>query len=551
MHWISRIPLQHHPKYADIRYLSAQFQLHPLLTQHIYNQGFCNFEKLDALIYPKLTNMYNPFLMDEMKPAVTRTLQAIHRKESIHIFGDYDCDGITASTILYLALKELDANVTTQLPLRSEGYGLSVNTVQQLPENVSLIITVDNGSSAHDALQAAKEKGVDVIVTDHHEVLSERPDCLAFLNPKRKDNTYPFSNLCGAGVALKLVQAIYITLNRDWIKETEQFLDIVTLGTIADMMPLKDENRIFCYHGLRKMQQQPRKAFQILLDTLKIKNIDSSTIGFLIGPIFNACGRIGDPNLAASILQCTEPTTQQIKELISLNETRKTITIEHFKSAIEIIQNERLYLSPVIVVKGDFHKGIIGILASRIVNHYKKPAIVIANDGTGSARSLQSSGFSIIECITACGKYLKKFGGHTMAAGFSITPDEEQIELFRHIIQLTAMKQKISIPVNWYVGTIPIESFPLTMFHDLHALEPFGMGMPKPVFCSKNTNLCSYSVFGKEKEHIQMQIKQHVAYGFSKSAHFTNWNHDTPVDMLYTPYCYKEKNFLVQDCVII
>jgi single-stranded-DNA-specific exonuclease len=551
MHWVSKIPLQHHPKHAEIRYLSAQFQLHPLVTQHLYNQGFSDFEKLDAFIYPKLTKMHDPFLMNEMKLAVTRTLQAIQRSERIHIFGDYDCDGITASSILYLALKGLGADVTTQLPLRSEGYGLSVNAVRQLPENVSLIITVDNGSSAHDALQVAKEKGIDVIVTDHHEVLNDRPDCLAFLNPKRKDNTYPFPNLCGAGVALKLVQAIYITLNRDWIRETEPFLDIVTLGTIADMMPLKDENRIFCYHGLRKLQHYPRKAFQLLLNTLNTKNVDSSTIGFSIGPIFNACGRIGDPNLAASILQSTEPTSQQIKELISLNEKRKTITMEQFKSAMDIIQNERLYLSPVIVVKGDFHKGIIGILASRIVNYYKKPAIVIANDGTGSARSLQSSGFSIIECITACGKYLKKFGGHTMAAGFSIEPDEKRIELFRYAIQLAAMKQKVSIPVSWYVGTIPIESFPITIFQDLICLEPFGIGMPKPVFCSKNTNLCSWSTFGKEKEHVQMHIKQHIAYGFSKSNHFTNWKHSNLVDMLYTPYCYKEKSFLVQDCVIV
>ncbi|MCU5171769.1 DHHA1 domain-containing protein [Bacillus paranthracis] len=217
-----------------------------------------------------------------------------------------------------------------------------------------------------------------------------------------------------------------------------------------------------------------------------------------------------------------------------------------------MIQHERLYLSPVIVVKGDFYKGIIGILTSRIVSHYKKPAIVIANDVTGSARSLQSSGFSIIECITACKKYLKKFGGHTMAAGFSITPNEEQIELFHHSIQLVAMKQKISIPVNWYVGTIPIESFPITMFHDLHPLKPFGMGWhAKPVFCSKNKNLCSYSIFGEEKEHIQMHVKQHIAYGFPKSTHFINWNHSASVDMLYTPYCYKEKNSLVQDCVIV
>ncbi|MFY2154930.1 single-stranded-DNA-specific exonuclease RecJ [Cytobacillus firmus] len=551
MHWISKIPIQHHPKHAQIKYLSAQFQLHPLLTQHLFNQGFSDFEKLDSFIYPKLTKMYDPFLMNEMKHAVTRILQAIQQNEHIHIFGDYDCDGITSSSILYLSLKELGAKVTTQLPLRSEGYGLSVNAVKQLHENISLVITVDNGSSAHDALRTAKERGIDVIVTDHHEVLNDRPDCMVFLNPKRKDNTYPFSELCGAGVALKLVQAIYITLNRDWIKETEHFLDIVTLGTIADMMPLKDENRIFCYHGLRKLQHSPRKTFRMMLDTLKTKNIDSSTIGFTVGPIFNACGRIGDPNIAASILQSTEPTTKQIKELISLNAKRKEITIEQYKSVITLIHNERLHLSPVIVVKGDFHKGVIGILASRIVNHFKKPAIVIANDGTGSARSLQSSGFSIIDCISACGKYLKKFGGHKMAAGLSITPDENQIELFRYAIQLAAMKQKVSIAANWYTGTLPIECFPKTMFNDLRALEPFGMGMPKPVFCSKNTGLSGYSTFGKENEHIKLSINQHVAYAFSKSNYFTNWSNENMVDMLYIPHCYEEKNFLVQDCIIV
>ncbi|WP_040204045.1 single-stranded-DNA-specific exonuclease RecJ [Neobacillus jeddahensis] len=551
MHWISKIPIQHHPKYAQIKYLSAKFQLHPLLTQHLYNRGFSDFDKLDAFIYPKLSNMYDPFLMNEMKHAVTRILKALQRNEHIHIFGDYDCDGITSSSILYLALKELGAVVTTQLPLRSEGYGLSVNAVQQLPESVSLIITVDNGSSALDALRAAKEKGIEVIVTDHHEVLNDRPDCLVFLNPKRKDNTYPFSNLCGAGVALKLVQATYITLNRDWIRGTEPFLDIVMLGTIADMMPLNDENRIFCYHGLRKLQQSPRKAFKILLDTLRTKSIDSSTIGFTVGPIFNACGRIGDPNPAASILQSTEPTLKQIKELISLNEKRKDITMEQFKFVLNIIQNERLHLSPVIVVKGDFHKGVIGILASRIVNHYKKPAIVIADDGTGSARSLQSSGFSIIDCISACGKYLKKFGGHQMAAGLSISPDESQIELFRYAIQLAAMKQKISIAANWYIGILPLEYFPRTMFNDLRALEPFGMGMPKPVFCSKNTQISEYSTFGKDKEHVKMSINQFIAYAFSKSNHFTDWNEGNLVDMLYTPHCYEDKNFLVQDCVVV
>ena len=191
----------------------------------------------------------------------------------------------------------------TRLPLREEGYGLSPLAVNSLPENISLLITVDNGSSAHPAIRRAKEKGIDVIVTDHHEVLGEHPACFAFINPKRKDNTYPFPHLCGAGVALKVIQALFLTLKQDWVKETWNYIEYATIGTIADVMPITGENRVICWYGLYKMRNCPNKLLQLFREQLQLKYIDSTTIGFLIGPMLNSCGRISDPNIGAAILQ--------------------------------------------------------------------------------------------------------------------------------------------------------------------------------------------------------------------------------------------------------
>lgn len=455
--------------------------------------------------------------------------------------------GITSSTILKQALEKLGACVHTRLPLREEGYGLSPSAVDTIPEQVSLLITVDNGSSSHSAMQRAKERGLDVIVTDHHEVLGKHPDCLAFVNPKRSDNTYPYPHLCGAGVALKLIQAIFIERKQDWIKETWNYIEYATIGTIADVMPLTGENRIICWYGLQKIRTCPSPFIKSLREHLQLRYIDSTTIGFLIGPMLNSCGRISDPNIGATILQKTEPTKEDIQLLIHSNNKRKQITTEQFHIAVNIIQQQSLQQDSLLVVQGPFHKGIIGILAAKLANHYKKPTIVLTQDGVGSARSGNGSTFSIIKAIQACGKLLKKYGGHEAAAGLSIIPTEQNILQFRKETQTAAANQvQYKSPTSYFIDDVPIYSFPNHIFDDLIALEPFGNGHPKPSFRSQNIFSCGHSCFGKNKEHIQFFFSKKRAYAYSHGHLFHNWNRKKRMDVLYTPHSYEKQDFLIK-----
>lgn len=545
------VPFESHPFHGRILYLSRQVNLNPLLGYHLFLQGMTTEEQFSSFLYPSVSQFHNPFLLNDMKQAVQRILRAIHQNETIYIFGDYDCDGITSSTILKQALEKLGGHVQTRLPLREEGYGLSPFAVDAIPEHVSLLITVDNGSSSHSAMQRSKERGLDVIVTDHHEVLGKHPDCLAFINPKRKDNTYPFEHLCGAGVALKLIQALFITLKKNWVKETWSYIEYAAIGTIADVMPLTGENRVICWYGLQKMRTTPNPLIGLFREQLQLKYIDSTSIGFLIGPMLNSCGRISDPNIGASILQKNEPTKEDVQLLINLNNKRKQVTHEQFQLATLIIQQQSLEQDHLLVVQGEFHKGIIGILAAKLANHYIKPTIVLTQDGVGSARSGNGSKFSIVQAIQSCSEQLKKYGGHAAAAGLSIDPKEQNIQQFRKQIQKVAAQQTNSKPVSYFISEFPIYHFPNHLFDDLMALEPFGNGHPKPAFRSQNTFSCGYSCFGKNKEHIQFCFSKKRAFAYSHSHLFQNWNRNNRMDVLYTPHSYEKQDFLIKGIQLI
>jgi single-stranded-DNA-specific exonuclease len=541
------VPFNIHPQKEYITHLSRQSLIEPFLGYHLFLQGINTEEKFHKFFFPTLLDCHNPFLLNDMKTAVIRIIQAINRKEKIVIFGDYDCDGITSSTIMVRGLQKLGAIVSSILPLRSEGYGLTASAIDKLAENVSLIITVDNGSSAHDALKAACKKGIDVIVTDHHEILSGHPDCYAFINPKRSDNTYPFPSLSGAGVALKTIQALLQFLKRDWIKESWDYIELAALGTIADVMPLVGENRLICWSGLYKIRRHPSPVFREILNLLKISHVDSSTFGFSIGPIFNACGRIDDPNIATRLLQKNEINKEELESLLLINEKRKRMTTEQFRLANEIIDTHQFSCDSIIVIQGDFHHGIIGILASKIVEKYNKPAIVISKEGTGSARTVNGTGFSIIKPIQKCANHLKKYGGHEGAAGFSINPTENNITEFRKAIQIAALEQKMKNPVLTYTANFQIQFFPTTLFNDLSALEPFGIGNPKPIFRSNKTSKYSYSHFGKDQLHTRFQFSKKIAYAYFKSHSFQNNTVIQPMDILFSPNSYSSHDFIIED----
>lgn len=384
--WISlESTLESHPLKTKIHFFSQQFLIDPILMHWLFHQGFDNEDKLNDLFFPSINQFHDPFLLNDMKKAVYRIVKAIRKKEKIMVFGDYDGDGITATAILVKALTYFEADVSFRLPLRSEGYGITTNAVQEIAaKNISLIVTVDNGSSAHEAMKEARKRGIDVIVTDHHDILQEHPDCYAFINPKRFDNTYPFNDLCGAGVALKVVESLFNLSNRPWYKYAGPYLELATIGTIADLVSLRNENRVICHFGLKQLNLNPQPVLKKLFQLLKISHVDSSTIGFQIAPILNAIGRIDDPNLAVSLLLNPHTSMKDLKTLVEFNKQRKNLTNVQYQLVEKEIANNQLNKQNVIVVCGDFNKGIIGILASRISEKFKKPSIVISSCGTGS-----------------------------------------------------------------------------------------------------------------------------------------------------------------------
>ncbi|MEH7181101.1 single-stranded-DNA-specific exonuclease RecJ [Neobacillus vireti] len=514
--WYPHQPtIENHPQKNWIYYLSRRFIIDPNLMFWLFLQGYNTEHKIENLFFPSTESFHDPFLLNDMEVAVTRILKAIHNNEKIMIFGDYDADGITSTTLLYKGLKEVNSNVNFRLPLREEGYGISAAAVEQIAaQDFGLIITVDNGSSAHPAMKKAKEKGIDIIVTDHHDILGEYPDCLAFINPKRQDSTYPFNDLCGAGVALKLMEAIFKTLKRNWYYEMGDYIELATIGTIADLVSLTNENRAICHVGLKKMNMSPQSILQRMFQVLKLSYIDSSSIGFQIGPILNSVGRVDNPNIAVSILCNSQTSENEIRNLIAYNQKRKDMTIEQYMNAEKQIIEYQLNKEQVIVVYGDFNKGIIGIIASRISEKYKKPSIVISSCGTASCRGVNGTDFSMINTLTRCSHFFDKYGGHKAAAGFSINP--EVIDSFKIAVQHSAEKEGLKIPVKQFLCLLPISTYNHEFTKDLQAIEPFGMGFPKPLFYSGRLKITSAQTFGQNNAHLSFAIGKNRVFAFSK-----------------------------------
>ncbi|MGG3269856.1 single-stranded-DNA-specific exonuclease RecJ [Priestia aryabhattai] len=545
--WISlESTLKSHPLKTKIHFFSQQFLIDPILMHWLFNQGFDNEDKLDNLFFPSTKQFHDPFLLNDMKKAVYRIVKAIRRKEKIMVFGDYDGDGITATTILVKALMYFEADVSFRLPLRSEGYGITSSAVQEIAaKNISLIITVDNGSSAHEAMKEARKRGIDVIVTDHHDILKEHPDCYAFINPKRFDNTYPFNDLCGAGVALKVVESLFNLSNRPWYKYAGPYLELATIGTIADLVSLRNENRVICHFGLKQLNLNPQPVLKKLFQILKISHVDSSTIGFQIAPILNAVGRVDDPNLAVGLLLNPHTSMNDLKTLVEFNKQRKNLTNVQYQLVEKEIAKNQLNKQNVIVVFGDFNKGIIGILASRISDKFKKPSIVISSCGTGSCRGVNGTNFSMIKTLERCSHFFLKYGGHQAAAGFSVNVD--CIPLFKEAVQHSAKKEQTQFTITkHYLSDFPIQSFSKEMANDLEALEPYGMGFKKPVFQSSIISPQKIETFGMYNEHFKFKVGKNEFLGFGKGPLLLEIKGKS-VHFLYTLNSSSRLTFLIED----
>ena len=490
--------------------ISKKFNISNITAQILANKKLDD-EQIKVFLEPTRSNFYNPFLMPDMEFAVDRIIQAIKNKEKIVIYGDYDVDGITSTTVLKRFLEERGINVGYYIPNRlKEGYGLNKNAIKQIADDgTNLMITVDCGISGIDEVEYAKSMGMDVIVTDHHEPLEILPNALAVVDAKRKDNVYPFNQLAGVGVVFKLIQAISIKLGLDE-KENLKYLDIVCLGTIADIVPLIDENRVIAKLGLKLIETGRNPALKTIILLSGYKTITSTTISFGVAPRVNACGRMGyaDEALKLFLSDNLQEIQNKTAKLNEFNKERQDKEKAIFEEAEKKIEENNELENDIIVLSGKgWHHGVIGIVASKITDMYFKPSILLCEeDGIckGSGRSVP--GLDLHEALCATSNDLEKYGGHAMAIGLSLK--KEKLESFKknineYIKSLNLDEQQQVFEIDMCVN---LKDINVNDINELKKLEPFGEANRMPIFAIKNLRIDSIRALTDGK-HLKLRLK--------------------------------------------
>ena len=513
------------------------------IVQLLLQRKIETYEQAKKFFNPSLKDLHNPFEMKDMDKAVQRILQAIENQENILIYGDYDVDGTTAVSLFYLFLSELYNNVTCYVPDRyKEGYGVSFQGINYASDNnISLIITLDCGIKAIDKVDYAKEKGIDVIVCDHHTPSSELPKAVAILNPKQKDCSYPYDELCGCGIAFKLAQAINIVLERPE-SFVFKYLDLVAIAIAADIVPVTGENRILLAQGLSLINEKPSIHVRKLLQTAK-QPYTTTDLVFVVAPRINAAGRIAHANLVIELL-----TQKQEKEIISkayeieyLNDKRKRLDEEITQEAlVQIVENQEENKKTTVVFQPFWHKGVIGIVASRLIENYYRPTLVFTKNEdklVASARSV--SGFNIYSALEACQEYLEQFGGHKYAAGLTIKEENYNKfkEAFERIVSQTIDKELLEQRINIDLE-IKLEDVSSIFFETLKRFAPFGPENMTPVFLSKGVKAKEFRVVG-DGSHLRIVLTNieetvsFVAIGFGLAEKKTLLKKGQPFDIVY------------------
>lgn len=496
----------------EVLNLAQKNNISLLLARVLVNRGINTDEKIRKFLYPTLDDLYDPYMLNDMELAVKRIIQAIEQNEKITVFGDYDVDGITSVTILKKFLDEQNVSVNYYLPNRlSEGYGLNNSALQKIKDRgTNLIITVDCGISAYEEIEFAKSLGMEVIVTDHHECPAKLPNALAIIDPKREDNTYPFNSLAGVGVTFKLIQALALKMGLP--KEScFKYLDIVCLGTVADIVPLVDENRVIVKYGLEYVKHTSNIGLKALIGVSGCTSIDSQAISFGLAPRINACGRMGDAETALKLfLTHDEKEAFEIANLLQeKNKERQEVEKGIMQDAITKIENEKMDKDNIIVVGSEnwFH-GVIGIVASKITEAYYKPSILVCFDGEngkGSGRSID--GFDLHEALNATAENLQKYGGHEMAIGLSV--EKSKFEDFKKNI-IKYANEKITeeyVPVIKIDSEINIREATGKTIEELKLLEPYGESNMPPMFMYKNIKVDSIRTLSNDK-HLKLNVKE-------------------------------------------
>lgn len=490
--------------------ISNKFKISKLLAQILINKNVTKDDEIEVFLNPKRNNFYDPFLMPDMEKAVERIIKAIENKEKVLIYGDYDVDGITSTTVLKKFLEKLGMTVDYHIPNRlKEGYGLNKEAIEEIAEKgTQLMITVDCGISGVEETEYAKSKGIDVIITDHHEPGEKLPNAIAVVDAKIKTNRYPFNQLAGVGVVFKLIQALSIRLKLDE-KEYLQYLDLVCLGTISDIVPLVDENRVIAKLGLKLVNVTKNIGLRTLLESAGYTVADSNTISFGIAPRVNACGRMGFADQALGLL-LSENRNDALELATKLNEYNKERQEKEkkiFNDALELIEQDEEKSPAIVLGKEGWHHGVIGIVSSKITEMFFKPSILIGfegEEGKGSGRSIP--GIDLHEALLKCGNNLEKYGGHAMAIGLSLKKEnfgEFKKELNEYLASLNIGEIKQIIKVD---AIADLQSISMKTVEELKLLEPFGEENKMPIFCLKNLKIYSIRAL-TEGKHLKLTLR--------------------------------------------
>lgn len=492
------------------------------------NRDIVDPSVVDMFINPTLDKLHDPFMLKDMDKAIDLIIETIQNNGEIRIFGDYDQDGIASVMTLLDGLLFYYDNISYDIPHRVEdGYGISDNMSEKaIADKVSLVITCDNGITGFDQVNKLKENNIKVIVTDHHQIEKEDndgwvnqilPDADCVINPHRLDSSYPFKDLCGAGVAFKLMQALYMKLDGD-SEYLFSLLEYVAMGTVCDIVSLTDENRIFVIEGLKRLNSTEKYAIKALLEEAGWKKeISEYTLGFIIGPLMNATGRLSTAKLAIELLmeEDIDKIHEYAKELVNLNNKRKSLTEEGINKCIKIAEDKSYDKDDVIVIyEPSIDESICGIVAGRIKEKYYKPTIILTNsskDGVlkGSGRSIET--YNMHDAIVPFDEKLESFGGHPMACGLSIKVDI--LDEFRIFLNKNSNLSKKDLEEVINIDTqVKLSNLSLEFAESLERLRPFGKDNPKPVFANKNVDIADVEMIGKDKKTMRMKLFQNGNY---------------------------------------
>ncbi len=503
----------------------------------LFNRGLQDRDTIHSHLTPSLVSLNTPDQMKDMEIAVTRLVKAVEKREKIGVFGDYDADGVTATATLLLFLQEIGLETSHYIPHRIEdGYGLNISGLKQLKnEGCSLVITVDCGINSISEAKAAREMALDLIITDHHEPGGERPPALAVINPKQHDCPFPFKELAGAGIAFYLAWALRSRLYKagHWSSSTppnlKEYLDLIAIGTISDIVPLFQENRILVKTGMQVINSGKRPGIKALMEIARLRRCSSSQdIAFRLGPRINAAGRMGSASTALKLLTCQDggEAARLARELDELNQKRQSQERRILKDAMKQVQ-EMGSSAGYVLWNPEWHQGIVGIVASKVVDQVSRPVILLGADNdmaTGSGRSPE--GFDLVSLLACCRKYLERFGGHKQAAGLSLPV--ESIEPFTAAFiqaareQVTDFQTEPCLEIDWMCQLHELARPEYAGF--LEALEPFGAGYPEPVLASRD-----FSVFGSKivgSGHLRIDLLPLPDNGnTAQNLPLLGWNH--------------------------